>query len=211
MREISAVATRRPSFGAEKNPPIFVYDTLGPVHRPGGEDRHPLGPCRRCAQRWIEERDDTERARRPDLALRAGAPRRSEARRAALRPAAQAAPRASRAERHADALRAPRHHHAGDGIHRDPREPAARSDARATAGVGHAPACRAKLRRRDPETHHARVRARRSRARPRDHPDQHQPPGNRADDHRPQLPGEDQRQHRQLRGDARASTKKWRR
>jgi thiamine biosynthesis protein ThiC len=31
-------------------------------------------------------------------------------------------------------------------------------------------------------------------------PCQHQPPGTRADDHRPQLPGEDQRQHRQLGG-----------
>jgi phosphomethylpyrimidine synthase len=30
-------------------------------------------------------------------------------------------------------------------------------------------------------------------------PRQHQPPRARADDHRPQLPGEDQRQHRQLR------------
>ena len=37
-------------------------------------------------------------------------------------------------------------------------------------------------------------------ARPRHHPRQHQPPRARADDHRPQLPGEDQRQHRQLRG-----------
>ena len=38
----------------------------------------------------------------------------------------------------------------------------------------------------------------RGRARPRDHPGQHQPPRVRADDHRPQLPREDQRQHRQL-------------
>ena len=37
-------------------------------------------------------------------------------------------------------------------------------------------------------------------ARPRDHPGQHQPPEAGADDHRPQLPGQDQRQHRQLRG-----------
>ena len=36
-------------------------------------------------------------------------------------------------------------------------------------------------------------------ARARHHPGEHQPPGIRADDHRPQLPGEDQRQHRQLR------------
>jgi phosphomethylpyrimidine synthase len=35
--------------------------------------------------------------------------------------------------------------------------------------------------------------------RPRHHPGEHQPHRTRADDHRPQLPGEDQRQHRQLR------------
>ena len=38
----------------------------------------------------------------------------------------------------------------------------------------------------------------RSRARPRHHPGQHQSSRTRADDHRPELPGEDQRQHRQL-------------
>ena len=59
--------------------------------------------------------------------------------------------------------------HAGDGVHRDPR--------RLRAGV----------------------RAIRSRARPRHHPREHQPPRARADDHRPALRGEDQRQHRQLR------------
>jgi phosphomethylpyrimidine synthase len=37
-----------------------------------------------------------------------------------------------------------------------------------------------------------------SRARPRDHSGQHQPPRKRADGHRPQLPGEDQRQYRQF-------------
>ena len=60
--------------------------------------------------------------------------------------------------------------HAGDGVHRDPRE----------------------LR--------ARARSRRGRARPRDHPGEHQSSRTRADDHRPQLPREDQRQHRQLGG-----------
>ena len=39
----------------------------------------------------------------------------------------------------------------------------------------------------------------RDRPRPCHHPGQHQPPGAGADHHRPQLPGEDQRQHRQLR------------
>ena len=42
------------------------------------------------------------------------------------------------------------------------------------------------------------IRARRDRARPRHHPGEHQPRRARADDHRPQLPGEDQRQYRQL-------------
>ena len=52
----------------------------------------------------------------------------------------------------------------------------------------------------DPRRAAGRFRPRRSGARPRHHPGQHQPPRARADDHRPQLPREDQRQHRQLRG-----------
>ena len=46
---------------------------------------------------------------------------------------------------------------------------------------------------------HAGIRAQRNRARPRHHPGQHQPRRTRADDHRPQLPDQDQRQYRQLR------------
>src|SRR5215470_17830356 len=49
--------------------------------------------------------------------------------------------------------------------------------------------------------HHARVCAQRGRARARHHPLQHQPCRTRADDHRPQLPDQDQRQYRQLSGD----------
>ena len=78
-------------------------------------------------------------------------------------------PHARDALRDAAALRAQGRDHARDGVHRDPR--------RAAGGV----------------------RPRRSGARPRDHPGQHQSPRARADDHRPQLPREDQRQHRQLR------------
>ena len=48
-----------------------------------------------------------------------------------------------------------------------------------------------------PLPHHPRVRPLRSRPRPCDHPLEHQSSGERADDHRAQLPGEDQRQHRQ--------------
>ncbi len=50
----------------------------------------------------------------------------------------------------------------------------------------------------DAGVRHARVRARRGRARARHHPVQHQPRRARADDHRPQLPDQDQRQYRQL-------------
>ena len=59
---------------------------------------------------------------------------------------------------------------AGDGVHRGPRRAAGR------------------------------LRPRRGRARPRHHPGEHQPSRARADDHRPQLPREDQREHRQLGG-----------
>ena len=58
---------------------------------------------------------------------------------------------------------------------------------------------RREFRRRDSRLRHARIRARRDRARPRHHSGQHQPPRTRADDHRPQFPGEDQRQYRQFR------------
>ena len=63
-----------------------------------------------------------------------------------------------------------------------------------------ASACRRReLRRQYARLHHAGIRARRDRARPRHHPGEHQPRRARADDHRPQFSGEDQRQHRQLR------------
>ena len=71
---------------------------------------------------------------------------------------------------------------------RDAAQRLARPASRASRS---APGCR---------IHHARVRARRGRARARHHPRQHQPPGKRAHGHRPQLPGQDQRQHRQLGG-----------
>ncbi len=77
--------------------------------------------------------------------------------------------RQSRSPCHPAALRAARRHHPGDGVHR-----AARGRCR-------------------------RIRARRGGPRPRHHPRQHQPPRGGADDHRAAFPGEDQRQHRQLR------------
>ena len=195
---------------------------LRSVHRSRREDRHPLGPAR--AARRVDRR--TRRHRRAD---RADAPRYGrerladpEARGAALRPAPPADARAKAgSQRLADALRAAGHRHARDGVHRHPREPSARRTRRACVACGPTGTKMAELLTRQhpgqsfgasiPAEDHAGVRARRSRPRPRDHPGQHQSPRDRADDHRPQLPGEDQRQHRQLGRHVVASTKKSRR
>ena len=58
MREISQADTPA-SFGAERNPPIFVYDTSGPYSDPAAEIdiRRGLAPLR---ESWISERGDTE-------------------------------------------------------------------------------------------------------------------------------------------------------
>ena len=58
MREISQDDTPA-SFGAEKNPPVYVYDTSGPYTDPDAkiDIRNGLAPLR---AKWIEERGDTE-------------------------------------------------------------------------------------------------------------------------------------------------------
>jgi phosphomethylpyrimidine synthase len=58
MREILQSDTPA-SFGAQPNPPLFVYDTSGPYTDPRAiiDIRNGLGPMR---ERWIEERADTE-------------------------------------------------------------------------------------------------------------------------------------------------------
>jgi len=58
MREISQSDTPA-SFGAEKNPPIHVYDTSGPYTDPDAriDIRNGLAPLR---AKWIDERGDTE-------------------------------------------------------------------------------------------------------------------------------------------------------
>ena len=58
MREISQSDTPA-SFGAQRNAPIFVYDTSGPYTDPRAaiDIRNGLKPLR---ERWIEERSDTE-------------------------------------------------------------------------------------------------------------------------------------------------------
>ncbi|MGB7542177.1 MAG: phosphomethylpyrimidine synthase ThiC, partial [Burkholderiales bacterium] len=58
MREITQSDTPA-SFGAEKNPPLLVYDTSGPYTDPQAriDIRQGLAPLR---AQWIAERDDTE-------------------------------------------------------------------------------------------------------------------------------------------------------
>ena len=58
MREVSQSDTPA-SFGAEKNPPVYVYDTSGPYTDPSAkiDIRSGLAPLR---GQWISERNDTE-------------------------------------------------------------------------------------------------------------------------------------------------------
>ena len=65
MREITQANTPA-SFGAEVNPPIYVYDTSGPYTDPQAQIdiRSGLPPLR---NRWIEERNDTEELTAPAL------------------------------------------------------------------------------------------------------------------------------------------------
>ena len=154
---------------------------VGAVHGSRCCDRHsprPAGAARAMDRRARRH----DRTRRPHFGIWPRAARRSGARGPALRaPPAAAASRCRqrhRRQRHPDALRPPRPRDARDGIHRDPREPPARGNAADAARDRHAPASGSELRRRDPRGHHAGVRPRRGRARPRDHPEQHQPSRN---------------------------------
>lgn len=63
MREISQTDTPA-AFGAEKNPPVYVYDTSGPYTDPAAriDIRSGLTALR---ESWIEERADTERLAGP--------------------------------------------------------------------------------------------------------------------------------------------------
>jgi phosphomethylpyrimidine synthase len=120
MREITQSETPA-SFGAERNPAIYVYDTSGPYTDPQAriDIRSGLQPLR---ARWIDERGDTEELPQPELSLWSGAARRSAPARDALQLETAAAAGQGRQQRHSDALRAARRDHAGDGVHRLARE-----------------------------------------------------------------------------------------
>src|SRR5690606_30187892 len=66
MREISQAETPL-MFGAEQNPPLYVYDTSGPYTDPAAAiDLRKGLPALR--QQWILERDDTEQLAGPSSA-----------------------------------------------------------------------------------------------------------------------------------------------
>ncbi len=133
MREIAQSETSA-SFGTEANPPITVYDTSGPYTDPSVtiDIRSGLAPLR---ARWITERADIEELAGPSS--RFGVDRLNDPKLAELRFNLHRRPRRAQAghQRHADALRAARHCHARDGVHRDSREPAGRRAAALCCGV----------------------------------------------------------------------------
>ena len=189
MREIDL----EPSSG---EPPLRVYDTSGPYTDPEARIDIMAGLAE-LRRDWIRGRGDVEevlqRDVRPEDNGQLG-PDRSRRRPDFPERPPQGAARQARRQRDADALCAPRHRHARDGICRDPRE--------SWAASRRSRPCprRRGFRRRHPRSRDARIRPRRGRPRPRDHPLQHQPSRKRADGDRPQLPGQDQRQYRQQRG-----------
>src|SRR5499427_3788004 len=95
MREITQADTSA-SFGAEKNPPIFVYDTSGPYTDSQAriDIRQGLAPLR---AQWIAERDDTQEL--PGPTSRYGQERLADPRLAELRFDLKRKPRRARGER----------------------------------------------------------------------------------------------------------------
>src|SRR3990170_4677855 len=165
MREISQSDTPA-GFGAEKNPPVTVYDTSGPYTDPEAriDVRKGLAALR---SRWIEERGDTELLEGPSSEF--GRRRFADAKLAELRFELKRAPRRAKAGGCVTQM-----HYARRGIVTPEMEfIAIRENQRAEALSG---------------------------LLTRQHRGERQPPGIRADGDRPQLPGEDQLQHRQLRG-----------
>ena len=121
-------------------PPVRVYDTSGPYSDPAVDDRHPPRACPNCASRgsWRAAMSRTIERPRGQARGQRPAPRRERARcrcsTAAGRQVLRAKPGAAVTQL---AYARARHHHAGDGIRRDPRESrpreAARERRRATA------------------------------------------------------------------------------
>ncbi|MFN7085189.1 MAG: phosphomethylpyrimidine synthase ThiC [Burkholderiales bacterium] len=105
MREISQSDTPA-SFGAEKNPPLFVYDTSGPYTDPQVkiDIRNGLPALR---AKWIEERGDTEELTGPSS--RYGVERLNDPKLAELRFNLKRKPRRARAGRNVSQMHYARH------------------------------------------------------------------------------------------------------
>ena len=191
MREISLDVTPT-DFGGEINAPVTVYDTSGPYTDPNVtiDVRNGLADVRSA---WIEDRGDTEKL--PGLTSEFGQRRLNDAELSAMRFAHVRNPRRAKAGHNVSQM-----HYAKKGIITPEmeyvaiRENMKLAEAREAgllveqhAGQSFGAAIPAKS---------PRIRPLGSRARPRHHPGEHQPHRAGADDHRPQLPGEDQRQHR---------------
>jgi phosphomethylpyrimidine synthase len=135
MREITQSDTPA-SFGAEKNPPVYVYDCSGPYSDPAASIDIRSGlPAVRAG--WIEERGDTEQLSGLSSPTAPSAPLMPPL--AHLRfPGLHRAPRRAKAGMPMSrrCTTPAGHHHAGDGIHRHPREPAAARVHRVTEGLG---------------------------------------------------------------------------
>ena len=181
--------------------------------RAAGQGLRSVGPLygRRGADR--SRRRPAARARGLDRGARLGGGRaaRDQARgqrqrlgrpsRAAVPGGADVARGTSRRDRHAARIRPRRDRHRGNDLCRAPRESGARGGGRGR--VGRAPRRWRKLRRGHSRIRDARIRARGSGARARDHSRQHQSPRTRADGDRPQFSRQGQRQHRQFGGELR--------
>ena len=218
MREITLSPTTHPDGRTEENPPVRVYDTSGPWGDPefDGNVEEGLPALRRD---WILARGDVEEYEGRDTKPEdngylsdehADRYNENKAARNQLKeyPGLKRKPLRANGHPVTPALVRPAgHHHPGDGIHRHPRKPRPRRGIQGDQGWRQGPAqCddlpapRRVVRRSHPRFHHPGVRPRRGRPRARHHPSEHQPPGVGTDDHRPEFPRQDQRQHRQLRG-----------
>src|SRR5581483_4169675 len=194
MREVRQTPTRTAK-GLEENPPVYIYDTSGPYSDPTAKIDliKGLAPVRLP---WLLRRDDTEQL--SDFTSDYARTRLADSALAHLRFEHIRKPRRARPGCNVTQM-----HYARKGVVTPEMEYVAiRETLRLNElrDAAQAPS-RAEFRGGDSGSDYARVRARRSGARPRHHSREYQSPRARADDHRPQLPREDQHQHRQLGGD----------
>ena len=191
------------AFGGEKNPPIYVYDCSGPYSDPAAQIDIRSG-LPRCAL-WIAERGDSEELADLDFEFGRACAADAASTNCASPACTEAPARQAGCQRLPDALRPPRHHHPEmEFVAIRETQPPRRIAGLHLRPLGRRwPTCWAastrgqELRRQHPEEITPEfVRERIARGAPSSQ--QHQPSGVRADDYRPQLPHQDQRQHRQL-------------